>query len=138
MNFDDLNISDEIKDAINDMGFERLTPIQKLSIPEALKGTDVTGQAQTGSGKTIVRQEYIIRFKNENIISYRDGEADVVVPDLICMLDRDGNPVTTPNFIDGMEMNIFALPAPEIWKIPDGIKCFVPEHFGLPVHFRNS
>lgn len=84
-----------------------------------------------------LRQEYIIRFKNENIISYRDGEVDVVVPDLICMLDRDGNPVTTPNFIDGMEMNIFALPAPEIWKTPDGIKCFGPEHFGLPVHFRN-
>ena len=83
-----------------------------------------------------LRQEYIIRFKNENIISYRDGEADVVVPDLICMLDRDGNPVTTPNFIDGMEMNIFALPAPEIWKTPDGIKCFGPEHFGLSAFYK--
>lgn len=81
------------------------------------------------------RQQYRIRFKNENIISYRDEEVDVVVPDLICMLDEDGNPVTTPNFRDGMEMNIFALPSPEIWKTPEGLKCFGPEHFGLPVEY---
>ena len=53
MNFDDLNISDEIKKAIEDMGFTKLTPIQKMAVPEALKGIDITAQAQTGSGKTI-------------------------------------------------------------------------------------
>ena len=52
MNFDDLNISDEIKKAIDSRGFSKLTPIQKLTIPEALKGNDLIGQAQTGSGKT--------------------------------------------------------------------------------------
>ena len=53
MNFNELNISDEIKESINDMGFSKLTPIQKLSIPLSLKGRDIIGQAQTGSGKTI-------------------------------------------------------------------------------------
>lgn len=53
MNFDDLNISEEIKKAIEDMGFTKLTPIQKMAVPEALKGIDITAQAQTGSGKTI-------------------------------------------------------------------------------------
>ena len=53
MNFDDLNISDDIKKAIDDMGFTKLTPIQEKAIPEALKGRDVIGQAQTGSGKTV-------------------------------------------------------------------------------------
>ncbi len=53
MNFDDLNISDEIKNAIADMGFNKLTPIQKMAIPDILRGLDVTAQAQTGSGKTI-------------------------------------------------------------------------------------
>ena len=53
MNFDDLNISDDIKNAIGEMGFERLTPIQESAIPEALEGHDLIGQAQTGSGKTI-------------------------------------------------------------------------------------
>ena len=53
MNFDDLNISDDIKKAIDEMGFAKLTPIQERAIPKALDGRDVLGQAQTGSGKTI-------------------------------------------------------------------------------------
>lgn len=53
MNFNDLNIPNELKDSINDMGFQKLTPIQKKAIPEALKGLDLMGQAQTGSGKTL-------------------------------------------------------------------------------------
>lgn len=53
MNFDDLDISDEIRKAIGQMGFAKLTPIQEMAIPVALKGLDITAQAQTGSGKTI-------------------------------------------------------------------------------------
>ncbi|WP_292845231.1 DEAD/DEAH box helicase [Methanobrevibacter sp.] len=53
MNFDDLNISQDIKKAIANMDFTRLTPIQEKAIPKALEGFDVIGQAQTGSGKTI-------------------------------------------------------------------------------------
>ena len=53
MNFDDFNISGEIMEAIGDMGFTKATPIQSMAIPDALKGMDIIGQAQTGSGKTI-------------------------------------------------------------------------------------
>jgi ATP-dependent RNA helicase DeaD len=53
MNFNDLNISNEIKDSIEKMGFSKLTPIQSQAIPPALKGLDIIGQAQTGSGKTL-------------------------------------------------------------------------------------
>lgn len=38
--------------AIQDMGFEKLTPIQELAIPYLLEGQDIIGQAQTGTGKT--------------------------------------------------------------------------------------
>jgi len=51
--FDDFKIANNIKKAISNMGFEKPTPIQKKTIPLALKGIDVTGQAQTGSGKTL-------------------------------------------------------------------------------------
>jgi len=50
--FNNINVSDEIKKAIADMGFEELTNIQTLSIPHLLEGKDVIGQAQTGTGKT--------------------------------------------------------------------------------------
>ncbi|WP_303858110.1 DUF917 domain-containing protein [Aminicella lysinilytica] len=81
-------------------------------------------------------ETYKICFKNENIISYRNGEVDVVVPDLICMLNDKGMPITTPNFENGMEINVFALPAPEIWTTDEGLACFGPAHFGLPVEYK--
>lgn len=50
--FSQLNISSGILKAIEDMGFEEPTSIQQRSIPFLLQGRDVTGQAQTGTGKT--------------------------------------------------------------------------------------
>ncbi|GKX30658.1 RNA helicase [Vallitalea longa] len=52
MNFNELNISDNILKAISDMGFEETTEIQEKSIPEILSGNDIIGQSQTGTGKT--------------------------------------------------------------------------------------
>lgn len=50
--FQDFNISQKTLRAIEDMGFEEPTPIQVSTIPAILEGRDVTGQAQTGTGKT--------------------------------------------------------------------------------------
>ena len=50
--FDELNLSKELLKAVNDMGFEEATPIQAQAIPHILKGKDVIGNAQTGTGKT--------------------------------------------------------------------------------------
>ena len=38
--------------AVEEMGFEQMTPIQAQAIPVLLEGRDVIGQAQTGTGKT--------------------------------------------------------------------------------------
>lgn len=51
--FNNLNLSAEIMSAINKLGFEEATPIQEKTIPPALAGHDVIGQAPTGTGKTI-------------------------------------------------------------------------------------
>jgi ATP-dependent RNA helicase DeaD len=50
--FNDLNLSPAVIKAIGEMGFEEPTPIQELTIPHALEGRDIIGQAQTGTGKT--------------------------------------------------------------------------------------
>ena len=52
LNFETLNLKEEILKAIQDMGFTEATPIQEQAIPVALTGQDVIGQAQTGTGKT--------------------------------------------------------------------------------------
>src|SRR5271157_3721840 len=51
-NFEKLGFSPEILDAIKALGFERQFPIQEATIPLLQHGTDVIGQAHTGTGKT--------------------------------------------------------------------------------------
>jgi len=50
--FQEFGLSPLINRAISEMGFEETTPIQEKTIPLALQGRDVIGQAQTGTGKT--------------------------------------------------------------------------------------
>ncbi len=50
--FEDLDLSDDVLDALYDMRFEKCTPVQARCIPPILEHRDVLGVAQTGTGKT--------------------------------------------------------------------------------------
>jgi ATP-dependent RNA helicase RhlB len=50
--FSSLGLSPALLQGLEDMGFEHCTPIQAKTLPLALQGRDVAGQAQTGTGKT--------------------------------------------------------------------------------------
>jgi ATP-dependent RNA helicase RhlB len=52
LTFDALNIPEPVKRGIAELGYSRCTPIQAQTLPLALAGRDVAGQAQTGTGKT--------------------------------------------------------------------------------------
>ncbi|HEP3609767.1 TPA: DEAD/DEAH box helicase [Streptococcus pyogenes] len=52
MKFTEFNLSQDIQSAVVTAGFEKASPIQQMTIPLALEGKDVIGQAQTGTGKT--------------------------------------------------------------------------------------
>jgi ATP-dependent RNA helicase RhlB len=50
--FDDLDLPEPIRRAVDDLGFTNLTQVQSEVLPISLGGRDVVAQAQTGSGKT--------------------------------------------------------------------------------------
>lgn len=52
MKFSELNLHSSVMEGLDAMGFEETTPIQAQSIPELIKGRDLIGCAQTGTGKT--------------------------------------------------------------------------------------
>ena len=52
LRFDSLALSESVQAGVRDAGFEFCTPIQATTLPIALTGKDVAGQAQTGTGKT--------------------------------------------------------------------------------------
>ncbi|HKM28736.1 MAG TPA: DUF917 domain-containing protein [Anaerovoracaceae bacterium] len=80
---------------------------------------------------------YEIGMQNENIFSKKNGVVDACVPDLICMLNKDGYPVTNPNWTIGEEVTIFALPSPDIWKTEAGQKVFSTTSFNLGFDYKS-
>ncbi len=50
--FEELELNPSIIRAVEEMGFEQMSPIQAKAIPIMLEGKDIVGQAQTGTGKT--------------------------------------------------------------------------------------
>jgi ATP-dependent RNA helicase RhlE len=71
MSFDTLGLMAELLRAVSDKGYSKPTPIQLQSIPVILKGCDIMGSAQTGTGKTAgftlpLLQRLISTAKSEN------------------------------------------------------------------------
>jgi ATP-dependent RNA helicase DeaD len=50
--FEELEINEDIMRSVKELGFTKPFPIQAQAIPELLRGSDVIGQAHTGTGKT--------------------------------------------------------------------------------------
>jgi len=69
--FADLGLHPQVFAALESVGFEQCTPIQALSLPVALAGNDVAGQAQTGTGKTIA---FLVATFNQLMAAPKDVE----------------------------------------------------------------
>ncbi|MEG3194134.1 DEAD/DEAH box helicase, partial [Lysobacter sp. D1-1-M9] len=53
ISFSSFDLHPSLLAGLESAGFTRCTPIQAMTLPVALKGGDVAGQAQTGTGKTL-------------------------------------------------------------------------------------
>ncbi|MFC5044762.1 DEAD/DEAH box helicase [Aquimarina hainanensis] len=62
MTFRDLNLSTQLLNALDDIGFETPTPIQEQAFSVVMSGKDVVGIAQTGTGKTYAYMLPILRM----------------------------------------------------------------------------
>jgi ATP-dependent RNA helicase DeaD len=119
LRFDELSLSQEVQQAVTDMGFETASPIQSEAIPFILEGRDVIGQAQTGTGKTaafgIPMIEKIIPFEKsvQGLILCPTRELAVQVTEEIKKLSKykKGVWVTTVYGGDSIERQIKSLKA---------------------------
>ncbi|MYB34069.1 MAG: DEAD/DEAH box helicase, partial [Gammaproteobacteria bacterium] len=82
--FGDFELDESLKSGLNDAGFEFCTPIQAATLPIALEGKDVAGQAQTGTGKTIAFllacSDYLLRQQVDPDRRTRDVLALILAP----------------------------------------------------------
>lgn len=70
MKFSDLKITKQYLNAIDDLGFNDVTPVQQKAIPPILSGQDVVAIAQTGTGKTAAYMLPVLKRLN-----YAQGES---------------------------------------------------------------
>ena len=89
--FSNLELSDAILLGLKEAGFHHCTPIQDKTLPLALRGKDVAGQAQTGTGKTaaflLATFQYLINAEDplyeEEDTDYDEDEIDTAVEKVI-------------------------------------------------------
>lgn len=78
---------------------------------------------------------YEIFVKNENIVSWLDGELDAISPDYIFNLDPETGEAITGGGLGGypmgMEVVIVGVPGHAEWLTPEGIDIIGPRHFGF-------
>ncbi len=91
----------------------------------------LTGEVRL-KGRCVWRgHSFLVWVKNENIIGRRDEKVVAMAPDLICVLDEDGNGVTNSELRRGMKATVIAVRANRIWRTKRGVELFGPRHFGF-------
>ena len=92
--FSDFELPDSVRAGLERAGFSRCTPIQADTLPQALAGSDVAGQARTGTGKTAAF--LLVIFKQlpgdaEAAAAGKDPRAIVIAPtrELAIQIHRD-------------------------------------------------
>jgi ATP-dependent RNA helicase RhlB len=96
--FHDIGLSLSIMHAIADLGFQYCTPIQALSLPHLLKGKDLIGHANTGTGKTAVFLAAILEklLAQGKIEPKKKVKALIIAPtrELVMQIAKDGQGLT--------------------------------------------
>ena len=86
------------------------------------------------SGRTLE-----VWFKNENLISWIDGEPYVTCPDLITLLDADTADALSNWGEDvrvGREVAVIGIKTPDLWRTPGGLALLTPKYFGFDIEYR--
>ena len=97
--FQDLDMPDQILHAVSDLGFKYCTPVQALSIPPSLAGRDVTGKAQTGTGKTaaflIAIFTHFLRNERKQPVKAGAPRALILAPtrELVIQIEKDARDI---------------------------------------------
>lgn len=85
------------------------------------------------SGRT-----FEVWLKNENLVSWLDGEPYVTCPDLITLIDP-GTADALSNWsgdVKGREVAVIGIKAPEIWRTKRGLDILTPRYFGFDIEYK--
>lgn len=126
---------DPVKEIIKAVeGYLLFNGIVKKDTEWENKGGFTLGSIEIEGKENFIGQNFKIWFKNENIISWRNEEILVTVPDLICVVETDtAYPLTNPFCKKDMQVSVLGFKAPSVWRTERGLSILNPRFFGFDV-----
>lgn len=91
----------------------------------------------TGTNK-FEDENYKVWYKNEHLISWRNGKVDTMCPDTLTIVDSKtgiGLSNWKKDFIRGKNVTVMGFKASDIWRTKKGIEIFGPKHFGFEIEY---
>lgn len=86
---------------------------------ETKGGFDFGETTIKGDGETIR-----VDYKNENMLAWKNENLVAMVPDGICYINLDGQPLTNVDIKEGMDIAVIGIKAPDKWRVPAGFNLF--------------
>ncbi len=94
------------------------------------KGGFLWGNIRMNGENKYEAQELRIWLKNENEISWLNDKPYVMTPDSLCIIDAvTGEPITNSQMKAGLRLGVFGIPAPPVFRTPEGLALVGPQHF---------
>ncbi|MEA4963717.1 DUF917 domain-containing protein [Lutispora sp.] len=128
------DIASKVADAGN--GTVVFRGIVKSNAWDTVKGFTV-GELMVEGKEDYSGDTFKVWYKNENIITWRNGEYFATVPDLVCIVDDDNKePLLNPYGEKGKNVSLIVLPAPKEWTTERGLEVFGPKSFGYDIDWK--
>ena len=104
------------------------------------KGGFVWGETRFEGTGEFKNHTFKIWYKNENQISWLNGEPYVTCPDLICVVDAKTSwglsNFRIEDWASGREVAIIGVKAADLWRTERGLRIYNPRHFGFEIRYK--
>lgn len=131
---------DAIRAALAPTLYNRMVTLFEGKITDVERRTTegfARGVAKIVSDRTDSADELDISFQNENLLARRNGELVAIVPDLICVVERDtAEPITTEGLRYGQRVRVLGISTPDLMRTSEALAAFGPGAFGLDEQFE--
>lgn len=100
------------------------------------KGGYTYGEIEIKGSAQFLNDTFKIWAQNENIISWKNDQVYITVPDSVNLVDLDTQmPLLNPDAVIGQNIGVFAVPSFDAWRTKKGIECFGPKSFGFDIEY---
>jgi DUF917 family protein len=103
-----------------------------MDVSQSIEGGFLNGTFTIDCGKRKLK----VLYQNEFLAVFDGDKPLASTPDIIIPIEQEsGAPITSESLSYGLRVSLVAIPGPDIWKSPEGLKLVGPEYFGYNINY---